>query len=219
MGKHQRSENGVCGRRCMRVFDRLIDDLIKFSREFLVRHGLDEGTTGIQLHEGYVVKVWQFTSTTIAVPSAANAGSDVPEGQAGKPAVVPTGHGEGQGVPRSNSLPRAELYARVGLRMNRLLRHFVVGFGTLEIEVQEGAIERIILSPTFRPDELRDLARLIAIPPLGPPQCPPQNPAQGPTGGPTSPGGRAKRRHVRRSLTYVGCVDAKRSAGRMPAEK
>jgi hypothetical protein len=66
---------------------------------------------------------------------------------------------------RSKSLPRDELYARVGLRLNRLLRHFAVKFGTLTIDVQGGTIKTISVSPTFMPLELIKMARLINVSP------------------------------------------------------
>jgi hypothetical protein len=60
-------------------------------------------------------------------------------------------------------LPPDEINARLGLRLNRLLRHFGVRFGALHIEVDDdGTIKTMCPSPPLRPAELRELARLLS---------------------------------------------------------
>ena len=71
--------------------------------------------------------------------------------------------GEGQRRSRSESLTPDQLNARIGLRWNRLVRHFALPFGAMDIEVENGTIKTILPSPTFRPAELRHLATRLSV--------------------------------------------------------
>ncbi len=64
---------------------------------------------------------------------------------------------------RLRSLSPAAINAMLGLRLNRLLRDFEIGFGALHIQVgEDGEILTICPAPSFRPDELEDMARRLS---------------------------------------------------------
>ena len=135
------------------ILERLVADLLDYSQRLSSRKGLHDVAISVQLHEGKVVKVAHCNSAPFPPRNAS-----VPDSATAAPAE------SGQhGGPPSRSLPPDEINANLGLRLNRLLRHFAVRFGALHIEVDcDGTIKTICPSPPLRPVELRELARLLS---------------------------------------------------------
>lgn len=134
------------------IAERLVNNLLNYAQRFLERHGLRTVTIWAQLHEGLVVKVAHATCMQLPPPGPAASGRENNNALAQQ---------EAHRRSHSRSLALDELNARIVLRLNRLLRHFEIGFGALNIKVKDGAIETIEPSPLLRPAELRKLALLL----------------------------------------------------------
>ncbi len=135
------------------ILEKLVGNLLKYSQRLVKRIGLRNVAISAQLHQGHVVKVTHCTSTTFAVPSASE------HDRAG---AAPAYDLTERGLPAGSLTPDA-INAMLGLRLNRLLRHFGIRFGALHIEVDDdGTISTMCPSPPLRPAELRDVARALS---------------------------------------------------------
>jgi hypothetical protein len=107
-----------------------VDDLLDFLQRFLTRHGLRRAAISVQIHEGHVVRVAHSISAPFPPPDASLDGRT----------LAPEDGSDHWRLARARLTP-GEINARLGTRLNRLLRHFAVRFGALHIEVdEEGAI-------------------------------------------------------------------------------
>ena len=161
------SGSGDRGRR-LAVFCRLVDDLLTYMGRFLVRHGIASGTISVQLHGGHIVKVAQFSSVTYPLPTAACLPGKVIPGKAAAAreqgrgsGLLAAAQGGGSMRPQMKPLTQEEFFARIRLRLCRLLRHFPLRFGLLDIAIKNGVITTVVPSPALREKEIKDIARLI----------------------------------------------------------
>ena len=146
---HWRAGGGHGGDSARRVLlGRLIRNLLDYSQRFLDRHGLNTVAISVQFHEGRVV--WVTHANCTRFPAAGPLGSNCRIS-----AGAPDGSDPGS---RARAMTPDELNARIGLRVHRLVRHFGIRFGLLQIQVEGGKIITIQPSPPFRPAELRKLA-------------------------------------------------------------
>lgn len=131
------------------IAERLVVNLLEYSQRFFSRHNLHTVEIVVQLHEGRVVKVAHGYASAYPLRRAA---------RDGEPTAL--AHG-GERCPRlERHLAPGDLNTRLATRLDRLLRHFEVRFGALEIKVgDDGGIKTFRPSPPLRPAEMKKLAR------------------------------------------------------------
>jgi hypothetical protein len=151
------SGTGPSGRRPRgALLERLTGDLLTLLQAMMTRLRMSRTVITVHLHEGHVVRVSHCNTATFSLPG-------MPE--SGEQSAAPPRDGDQR--PRRTLTPN-EINARLALRLNRLLRHFQIRFGELQIDVDaKGKIRTIRPSPPFRPYELGELARLLGKLPRG----------------------------------------------------
>jgi hypothetical protein len=146
---------------CAAVLGRSIGIFLEFFPRFLKRHGLPSVAISAKFHNGSVVRVSHATSTRFPATGPGAASGDAT-------AKAPDSE---SGTAQARSLTPDELNARLGVRLQRLLRPLRIRFGIFDIQVEEGAIT-VHPSPSFRSEELRSLQRLLTQICEASPECP-----------------------------------------------
>ena len=117
---NRRPDKGLERRRARgAIVERLFSNLLDYSQDLLTRIGLQNATISAQLDHGQVVTVCHCASAVFPLQSARKRSE----------ATAAPVYDVSQRRLRLRSLSPAAINAMLGLRLNRLLRDFEIGFG------------------------------------------------------------------------------------------